>query len=238
MKTIEFYELSFMLLPLAFVTYFYYKYTNDKKEIAYASVRMVLQLILIGYVLIFIFKTKDILIGSFILLFMLIVSTFIILRVTKDKSFKNYTSIFIATFVSSFIHLFLIIEFVLNLQSFYEPRYVIPIAGMIFANSMNVISLSIERFEKELSRNESFEQARKISFKASMIPQINSLLAVGLVALPGMMTGQILSGVDPLIAVRYQIMIMLMAISSGGMSTIFYYMLKSKISFNKYNSTR
>jgi putative ABC transport system permease protein len=122
---------------------------------------------------------------------------------------------------------------VLDLDSLYEPRYVIPIAGMIFANSMNVISLAIERFEKELSRNEKFKKAREISFKASMIPQINSLLAVGLVALPGMMTGQILSGVDPLIAVRYQIMIMIMAISSGGMATIFYYILKSKIIFKK-----
>ncbi|PHO12799.1 ABC transporter permease [Malaciobacter marinus] len=233
MVTISFLNLSIMLLPLAFVGFFYYRYTSDKKEIAYASLRMVLQLTLIGYVLIFIFKTKDLLIGSFILLFMLVFATFIILRVTKDKSLKNYIHIFIATFISSFIHLFLIIVMVLDLDSLYEPRYVIPIAGMIFANSMNVISLAIERFEKELSRNESFKKAREISFKASMIPQINSLLAVGLVALPGMMTGQILSGVDPLIAVRYQIMIMIMAISSGGMATIFYYILKSKIIFKK-----
>lgn len=228
MQTISFFNLSIMLLPLAFVAYFYYKYTNDKKEIGIATVRMVMQLILIGYFLIIIFETKNIYLGMFILTFMLVISTFIMLRNTQDKTPKNYMYILIATFVSAFIHLLLIIIVVLDLHHFYEPRYVIPLAGMVFANIMNVLSLAMERFEKELNRGESFEEARKISFKACMIPQINTLLAVGLVALPGMMTGQILSGVDPLIAVRYQIMIMLMTISSGGMSIIFYYFFKSK----------
>ncbi|MFY9074950.1 hypothetical protein CRU99_03960 [Malaciobacter mytili] len=223
MQTISFYNLAYMLLPLAIVVYFYFKYTQDKKEIVYATVRMVLQLLLIGYLLIFIFNTKNIFLGLFILTFMLVVATMIVLRVTTNKSLKNYSLIFFASFISSFIHLFLILEVVLDLESFYEPRYAIPLAGMVFANIMNIISLSIERFEKEISRNESFEEARKISFKACMIPQINTLLAVGLVALPGMMTGQILSGVDPLIAVRYQILIMIMSISSGGLAVIIYY---------------
>ncbi len=88
---------------------------------------------------------------------------------------------------------------------------------------MNALSLAIERFEKERQRDVSFEKSREIAFKACMIPQINALLAVGLVALPGMMTGQILSGIDPLIAVRYQIMIMTMILSSAGISTIVYF---------------
>lgn len=228
MPTISFYNLSFMLLPLAIVIYFYFKYTEDKKEIVYATIRMTLQLLLIGYLLIFIFNTKNIFLGLFILTFMLIVATMIILRVTTNKSLKNYFLIFFASFISSFIHLFLILEVVLDLEDFYEPRYAIPLAGMVFANIMNVISLAIERFEKEISRNENFEEARKISFKACMIPQINTLLAVGLVALPGMMTGQILSGIDPLIAVRYQILIMIMSISSGGLAVIIYYKFLQK----------
>jgi len=80
----------------------------------------------------------------------------------------------------------------------------------------------------EYTKNKNFIQSRAISFKASMIPQINSLLAVGLVSLPGMMTGQILSGVDPLIAVRYQIMIMSVILSSSGISIIIYFLLKRK----------
>ncbi len=233
MPTISFYNLAYMLLPLVIVIYFYFKYTQDKKEIVYAITRMVLQLLLIGYLLIFIFNTKNIFLGLFILSFMLIIATFIILRVTSNKSLKNYFFIFFASFISSFIHLFLILEVVLDLENFYEPRYVIPLAGMVFANIMNIISLAIERFEKEISRNESFEEARKISFKACLIPQINTLLAVGLVALPGMMTGQILSGIDPLIAVRYQILIMIMSVSSGGLSVILYYNFLEKFNYSK-----
>jgi putative ABC transport system permease protein len=86
--------------------------------------------------------------------------------------------------------------------------------------------LCIERFEKELIRNDSFEKSKAIAFKSAMIPQINSFLAVGLVTLPGMMTGQILSGIDPLIAVRYQIMIMSTILSSAGLSMMIYFALK------------
>ena len=105
---------------------------------------------------------------------------------------------------------------------------------MIFANTMNSISICIERFEKEIQTS-SFIKARESSFKASMIPQINSLLAVGLVSLPGMMTGQILSGIDPLIAVRYQIMIMIMLLSTAGLSKIIYFTLINKLNpFTKH----
>lgn len=226
MQTISFANLSLTFIPLIIVWYFYYKWTNNKSEIIVSTLRMVIQLILIGYVLIFIFENKNSLIGLAIITFMIVVSTFIALRNTQDKTLKHYTLIFISIAISGLIHLVLLTGFVLNLETIYEPRYVIPIAGMIFANTMNALSLAIERFEKEISREVEFTSAREIAFKACMIPQINSLLAVGLVSLPGMMTGQILSGVDPLIAVRYQIMIMAMIISSAGISTIIYFLLK------------
>ena len=88
---------------------------------------------------------------------------------------------------------------------------------MYFANTMNAISLAAERYHSELQNNQLADNARLTAFHAAMIPQINSLLAVGLVALPGMMTGQILSGVSPLIAVRYQIMIMAMILGTAGL---------------------
>ncbi len=186
---------------------------------------MIVQLILIGYLLIFIFEEKNSLIGILIITFMIAISSWISLRNTVDKSLKHYSQIFISISIAGLINLILIIGFVLDLETIYEPRYVIPIAGMIFANTMNALSLAIERFEKETQRDVSYEKARAIAFKACMIPQINALLAVGLVSLPGMMTGQILSGIDPLIAVRYQIMIMAMVISSAGISTIIYFLL-------------
>jgi putative ABC transport system permease protein len=87
---------------------------------------------------------------------------------------------------------------------------------MYFANAMNAISLAAERYHSELHNGVPAEKARLTAFHTSMIPQINGLLAVGLVALPGMMTGQILAGVSPLIAVRYQIMIMAMILGTAG----------------------
>ncbi len=228
MQTISFINLSLTLIPLILVWYFYKKWTNDNYEIIYSTVRMLVQLVAIGYVLLYLFEEKNIFIGGAIIFFMMIVSTFITIRNTVDHSISHYTQIFFAITIAGLLNLFLIIGFVLELESIYEPRYVIPIAGMIFANTMNALSLAIERFEKEYSRSDDFFEARKIAFKACMIPQINALLAVGLVALPGMMTGQILSGIDPLIAVRYQIMIMTMILSSAGISAIVYFLLKEK----------
>jgi putative ABC transport system permease protein len=227
MQTIPFINLSLTLIPLLFVWYYYNKWTNDKSEIIISTIRMIFQLLLIGYFLIFLFEEKNSFIGVLILLFMISVSTWIALRNTNERTILHYSKIFLSIAISGLIHLILIIVFVLDLKELYEPRFVIPIAGMIFANTMNALSLAIERYEKERSREVPFEKAREVAFKACMIPQINSLLAVGLVSLPGMMTGQILSGVDPLIAVRYQIMIMTMVISSAGISTIIYFLIKN-----------
>ena len=228
MQNIPLINLLYSLIPLLVVGYYYYKWANNKGEIVYSTLRMIIQLLLVGYILIYIFEDKDLYLGILILSFMLLISTWISLRNTHNKSFNHFYKIVLSLGLSSILHLVLIINFILDFDTFYEPRYVIPIAGMILANSMNVISLAIERFEKELERNESFENSRKIAFKSALIPQINSLLAVGLVSLPGMMTGQILSGVDPLIAVRYQIMIMSTILSSAGISLIIYFYLNKK----------
>lgn len=229
MQNIPLINLLYSLIPLLVVGYYYYKWANNKSEIVYSTLRMIIQLLLVGYILIYIFEDKDLYLGILILAFMLLISTWISLRNTHNKSFNHFYKIVLSLGLSSILHLVLIINFILGFDTFYEPRYVIPIAGMILANSMNVISLAIERFEKEIERKESFENARKIAFKSALIPQINSLLAVGLVSLPGMMTGQILSGVDPLIAVRYQIMIMSTILSSAGISLIIYFYLNKKV---------
>ena len=123
----------------------------------------------------------------------------------------------------------MVTQIILELPRWFEPQYIIPLSGMVFANSMNTISLVGERFTAEINRGESYIEARKIAMGAAMIPQINALLAVGLVALPGMMTGQILSGIDPLTAARYQIMVMCMIFSTAGLSAAIY------LYFNKTN---
>ena len=115
--------------------------------------------------------------------------------------------------------LLLITQGVLKLDPWYQPSYMIPLAGMIFSASMTNISLALERLHAELGNGIAFQQARDTAFRTSMIPVINSFFAVGLISLPGMMTGQILAGVSPLIAVRYQIMVMCMIFGAAGLSS-------------------
>jgi hypothetical protein len=107
----------------------------------------------------------------------------------------------------------------------YQPRLLIPLAGMIFGNAMNAMSLAAERFESERNGGVEVILARSRAFRAAMIPQINSFLSVGLVSLPGMMTGQVLAGVSPLVAVRYQILIMAMILGTAGLTTALYFLL-------------
>jgi putative ABC transport system permease protein len=214
-----------MFLPLIIVGYFYYVWIDNTKEILYATIRMIAQLLTIGYILIYIFENNSYLIGSTIILIMISMSSLITLRNLQNRSIKSYIFIFVSIAFGGTINLFLILEFVLDLTTLYEPRYVIPIAGMIYANCMNAISISAERFEKEII-NTNYKKARQIAFKSALIPNINAFLAVGLVSLPGMMTGQILSGVDPLIAVRYQIVVMAMVLGSSGISVVTYLSLQ------------
>ncbi|DAB34653.1 MAG: UDP-glucose/iron transport system permease protein [Sulfurospirillum sp.] len=225
MQIIEAWNLLYMFFPILFVGYFYYKWIGNKTEIIYASFRMLLQLLLIGYLLIYIFEAKASYITFLVVLVMISAASFITLRNITHKSKEIYFAIFFSIFLGGSINLFLVVYFVLDLQSLNAPRYVVPLAGMLYANCMNAVSLVAERFEKELKIS-SYEQARAVAFKASLIPQINSFLAVGLVSLPGMMSGQILAGVDPLVAVRYQMMVMFMILGSSGISTVSYLYLK------------
>ncbi len=110
----------------------------------------------------------------------------------------------------------------MDLTPWYAPRYLIPLAGMIFANAMNSVSIAAERYVSEFNSGLDHVEARRKAFEAALIPLINSLLAVGLVSLPGMMTGQVLAGISPLIAVRYQILVMCMLFGSSGIAVACY----------------
>jgi len=190
---------------------------------------MIVQLILIGYVLTYIFDADSPYLVVLILCIMLIAASVIAMRPLRKKHKSLYLYAFISIFIGGIFTLFMVIFGVLELNPWYEPKFLVPIAGMIFANSMNAVSISAERLESELDRDNVYEEARATAYKAALIPIINALFAVGLVSLPGMMTGQILSGVDPLIAVRYQMMVMLMILGSAGISVAIYLWFLKKL---------
>ena len=192
----------------------------------YANIRMLVQLLLIGYVLTYIFETDEPVLVVLVVVFMIAMSSWIALRPLTDRGIKPYTIVAIAIGVSGLGVLILITQIILELPRWFEPRFVIPLAGMVFANSMNTISLAGERFHAERGRGEDYLSARRLAMEAAMMPPVNALLAVGLVSLPGMMTGQILSGVEPLTAARYQIMVMCMIFSTAGLAAVIYMALK------------
>ena len=194
----------------------------------YANGRMLIQLLLIGYVLTYIFETDEPALVVLVVFFMIVMAAWIAMRPLTDRGVKPYVVIFIALGATGLGILVVVTQIVLELPRWYEPRFVIPLAGMVFANSMNTISLAGERFHVECQRGEEYLSARNAAFEAAMIPQVNALLAVGLVSLPGMMTGQILSGIEPLTAARYQIMVMCMIFSSAGLSAVLYMALQKR----------
>ena len=226
MQTIPILELSIVFIPTAILLIVMFRWRLKAVTGLYANLRMLVQLLLVGYFLTYIFETNEPLVIVLLIFLMIAVSAWIALRSFEDKDIKTYFIFFISIGVPGLILLGLVTQFVLQMQKWFEPSLVVPIAGMVFSNSMNTLSLAAERFESEFNRGEDYINARRIALEASLIPQINSLFAVGLVALPGMMTGQILSGVDPIIAVRYQIMVMWMMFGSGGLAAVLYLILR------------
>lgn len=230
-QIIPFARLALTFIPVLVVIGILYHWSLNFHNTLYAVSRMLIQLLLIGYFLSFIFNAQNPWIVLTVLSVMLLASSWIALRTIKTQRAKLYRKSLISIAVGGGLTLALVTQGVLDLQPWYWPRYLIPLAGMIFASAMNSVSLAAERFDAEINRMVDYTQARGIAFRASLIPITNSLFAVGLVSLPGMMTGQILSGISPLIAARYQIMVMCMIFGSAGISAaLFLQLIKSPVS--------
>jgi len=224
-QIIPVFNLALAFVPVLIVLAFLFRWSVNSYTAVHALARMLVQLVLIGYVLTWIFTAER---GSVIILvlaIMLGVSSWIAMRSIQDRSLASYFIVLGSIIIGGVSTLFFVTGIVLELQPWFLPQYMIPLAGMIFANSMNTVSLAAERFESEIRNGAGYDQARRTALNAALIPIINTLFAVGIVSLPGMMTGQILSGVDPLIAVRYQIMVMCMIFGSTGISAACYLLL-------------
>ena len=221
-------NLALTFIPVAVVIGILYSWSLGARTAVYAVIRMLIQLLLIGYFLVYIFKTDNALVVLLVLAIMLVASSWIAVRPVKHKNYTDYLTALTAISIGGITTLWLVTQAVLELQPWYLPQYMIPLAGMIFANAMNSVSLAAERYESEIVKGAALIDARQTALHASLIPVINTLFAVGLVSLPGMMTGQILSGVSPLIAVRYQIMVMCMIFGSAGISAACFLILYNK----------
>ena len=198
---------------------------------------MVAQLLIVGYLLVYIFEADLPWIVLAALAVMTLAASWIALRTIPEFRGTLYRYALLSILVGGGLTVALITQVVLRLEPWYQPSFMVPLAGMIFAASMNSVSLAAERALAEMTRGTPYLEARRIALRAGLIPIVNTLFAVGLVSLPGLMTGQILSGVSPMIAVRYQIMVMCMVFGASGMSAaIFLTLLPRGVSAGRHFS--
>ncbi|TLU51806.1 MAG: iron export ABC transporter permease subunit FetB [Chlorobium sp.] len=205
------------------------------RDITIGTIRTFAQLFLMGYVLTFILKTSNpwIVLGVFTV--MVFSAMFIIKGRVKEKQIPYIIPTFLTMLVSYLATALFVSGLVIGITPWWEPRYFIPAGGMIIGNSMSALAISLERLfrdmrqqkevvEMKLSLGANYREASLDIFRnavtAGMIPSINAMMGVGLVFIPGMMSGQILAGTDPLIAIRYQIVVMLMLVGSTAVSSV------------------
>ncbi|MGI9317702.1 MAG: ABC transporter permease [bacterium] len=234
-QSIPLLNLALAFIPALIMVGIMFHWSLQAGNALYAMVRMLGQLLLIGYFLTYIFESDRAWVVLTVLGVMVVASSWIALNNVGAERKPLYFFSLVSILFAGGATLAIISAGVLQLEPWYQPRFLIPLAGMIFANSMNSVSLCAERLTAEMRRGDDWVTARTTALQAGMIPMINSLFAVGLVSLPGMMTGQILSGVSPLIAARYQIMVMCMIFGSGGLAAVLFLQFSRSVFENRWS---
>jgi putative ABC transport system permease protein len=205
-----------------------------ERRLAIASLRTVVQLLLIGLVLRWIFDTHPAYIAVLALAMTWIAGVAAVNRTARLYSGVYFDSL-LSVWSSSWLVTAAALWAILQVEPWYRPQYAVPLLGMILGNTLTGISLGLDRLGEELdtkrdevetllalgaTRWEAARGAVQQAVRTGMIPTINSMMVVGLVSLPGMMTGQLLAGVDPLQAVLYQIVIMFLIAAGTSLGTV------------------
>lgn len=199
-----------------------------------ASIRMTVQLVLAGLILTYIFENPH---PVFTLIYLGVMILFSIRRVlSKNPDINRHFKIVVALSLS-ITGLFVLAFFVMAVvnKSFFTPQYTIPLAGMIIGNGMTGVTIALKKFTDDVNSHRNEIEALlnlgvkpkkilipyvNIALETALLPTMNSMLGMGIISLPGMMTGQILSGTLPMTAIMYQIAIMI-AICTSVCLTVF-----------------
>ena len=218
------------------------------KDVIISFTRMSIQLFAAGFLLYYVFKIDNYIINTVIFLFMIFFASRIVISRTKIKLKNAAFYVFISILISASIVLSITMFGIIRLHHL-NARYLIPLAGMIIGNSMNSAAIGIERFFSKAKDNyeliedllclgatntEALAFIRKDALRASLLPSLTSASGMGIVFLPGMMTGQILSGINPTEAVYYQIVIVIAIAATVCLSNYimfrFFFGVRSKFS--------
>ncbi len=219
------------------------------RKLFVAVFRMAAQLTLVGFYLGYIFKLNNPLVNVIWVILMLTVANFSVLNQSELSVKKLGTSTFISMFLTVVIvgSSFLL---VLDAANFMNARYMIPLMGMLLGNILRYNIIVLSSFYKNLkaregdyiqfislgaTRNEATLPFMAQALKSSIVPQIGGIATMGLVTLPGMMTGQILGGADPLVAIKYQIVILTAIFTAGTVSATLAIVFSRKAAFDQYD---
>lgn len=220
-----------------------------KKQLLTGVIRMTVQLLAAGLVLRYLFAADSAVIVSLLFLGMSAFAAHSIYSQVKVKVDGLLRVILIAVLLGGTTVLLLFLTVIVGVEPWYDPRYLIPVGGMLLGNSMNANALAIERFVSEMRKSadtvhtylalgatpkEASQPFIRNAVKASLMPIISNMTGMGIVFLPGMMTGQILSGTDPLVAIEYQIVIMLAIMSALTINVLICLYMGYKLFFDKY----
>ncbi|MDM5157068.1 iron export ABC transporter permease subunit FetB [Bacillus sp. DX1.1] len=220
-----------------------------EKQITIATLRMTIQLVLVAYILTYIFENSN---PFYTIAIITSITTFAIFNIYKrvnipmSKELKQVAAL--SMIAGSLGPLLLFIFVIIGHDPWYAPQYIVPIAGMLIGNAMTGISLGANSFLNNVkSMHAQIEGALMLgatpkqaaaplvrdAFDSAILPTINSMVGMGIITLPGMMTGQILSGISPLTAIQYQIAITLGISGSTAFSVIIFLQLGYKTFFNR-----
>jgi putative ABC transport system permease protein len=225
------------LLILALAATGYLARLGITRSLLIAAIRTVIQLALIGLVLEALFASSAFYWVALLALVMLLVAGREVVA-RQGRRLQGWWAFGIGTgamFVSSFTVTILALTVVIGPDPWYAPQYAIPLLGMMLGNTMTGVSLALDRLnesvwrqraviENRLMLGQTWQQAlegiRREAMRSGMMPSINAMAAAGIVSLPGMMTGQILAGSPPAVAVKYQILVMLIITVGTGFGAV------------------
>lgn len=207
-----------------------------EREILISTVRMTVQLILTGYVLAYVLENPNPWITGLIILLMEGFAIYTILRKFRTRMSRRLRwAVIVSMLAGTLSCLVYFLLIVVRINPWYDPQYFIPIAGMFVGNTMTAVSLGVSslidamtvqkaRVEEALILGANPRQATSFiidsTFDSAILPTMNTMIGMGIVFLPGMMTGQILSGTSPTTAVTYQLAVMLGILGAVAISVL------------------
>ncbi|WP_018395042.1 iron export ABC transporter permease subunit FetB [Bacillus sp. 37MA] len=218
----------FMTVPLWLS---YKQQLGISKDIIIASIRAFAQLLAIGYIITFVFSIKSPVVFTLLILFMIVIAA----RTSGKRGSVFYHSFWITFAAIVTAEIVSVSIWVLFDMVDYEAQYILPMSGMIIGSSMVAVSLTFDRMSREFdatkelimgklalgaTKRQAAQELIEATVKAALIPNVEAMKTIGLVQLPGMMTGAIIAGASPVIAVKYQLVILLTAFGNAAITAI------------------